>query len=726
MSSDNNQSSGSSSGENKDRRTKRDRKNWRAKRKASARMSVHKENSGSARRKRERPDSARRAARRMKSSAEHQAVNEQHSESKASPAESTQTKRDSGVRKDPRHGSDSSVRIRSASARRGGKQDPAYFRLMKTLLLSCAFILIVSAGLILMKEDPKTDLDKLRLGKAAGNAQNQKNTDTGELKKNSGLDKTQNPQKDTPKAPTVRLLTGKVMNEDGQAIHPANLRALKPQMSFGATSMKTVGSPFPTSSEGVFSVNVPVRAVLLEIRARGYATRILPLEVSGDTTWKDLDIVLVDALVLDGQVLTAESGAPLAGAKVSAESGTWRGETRTNLDGRFEFKDSPAEPIALLVTAKGRVAQVVDANPGMTVSLLEGRIVRGLIQDSQSQPVSNADVVVLGSEHPGVPFHTRSDSSGRFQVKGLDNNEEFLVLARAPGLCTTLSEQWQAPERNDVYVTLVQSGSIQVVGRNLDDVRLLAIMSQPGFDIPEPLVNNSGLLFENLCPGQYELERVSAPNQIQSCQLNIGKAVVLEAPIPGDGSAALEFDPNSEAIEALDNAPPLDVQVLDEGDRGLVGAMVLVDYGLPNIQPQRKQTDNNGRVRFPRLSSRILVVAEAPGKMLRQPIEAGRDLPEATLRMVAPARIDGQILPRVPGRITLVDPIMGQAIRQLRTKPNGAFNIDGLAPGKYILEVECAGFQNIQIKVTLPLPNNKFEVPLLSGGAHHLLPQKGK
>lgn len=731
----------SASGEHRRRkRDKKDKKNWRAKRRASARMSAQrdKEQQGGKRRKtrQERPDSARRAARRMQSSAEHKAVTQE----KKSPHDSRSTREDRYGSARSRSASGSSTRSSSASGERRRSDSarmerygsashdaieaPVNLRLMKALLLSCAFLLIVAAGLVLMKEEKNSNNDKGsgRVSKKGKGRRGSVQAGSGGGSQSAGGSGSKR-RKRRVELPQFQMLTGRVVNEDGQAIAPANLRGIVPQVRFGATKMKTVGQPFPTDLEGAFSAKLPYKARLLEVRARGYATRLLPLDPNQRSSIADLEIVLTSARQVEGQVLAAENGAPLSGAKVSAESGSWRGETSTDLDGHFEFNDAPAEPLAILVTAPGRVPQVVDAHPGMTVSLLEGRIARGIVQDTNGKRVSGAEVVVFGSDHPGVPYFASTDSDGQFQIKGLDVSEEYMVLARTDRLSTTLTEDWQAPERAEVYVTLVETGSILVYGDDLEDIRLLPIVSQPGFDVPEPKDTPQGFLYEGLCPGRYDIERISDPNQIASCNVLIGQQVKVQAPTSAD-VVPVDENPEGSDIQALENGLPIDVSVIDENGRGVPGATVIVESGLANLTAQRKQTDSSGQVQVERPSTRVLVVAELAGKMLKQAVEVTEQTRDATVVLVTPARIEGQILPKLPSKITLVDPEAGQVIRETKTQRNGSFVIDGIIPGKYVIEVECAGFQNLQVDVTLPLPDNKFSVSMIEGGAEHMIPKR--
>jgi hypothetical protein len=207
---------------------------------------------------------------------------------------------------------------------------------------------------------------------------------------------------------------------------------------------------------------------------------------------------------------------------------------------------------------------------------------------------------------------------------------------------------------------------------------------------------------------------------VSAIQVLIGQQVIVMAPGVDTRAEMPTRDPEVDSTRALDKAPPIDVNIVDENGRGLAGATVTADYGLANVSPVRTQSDSSGRASLKRLSNRVLIVAELPGKILSKPVE---DQAEATIYLVTPARIEGQILPKVPGKVVLVDPILGQPVRDLRTKANGSFVIDGLTPGKYVIELECAGFQNRQLTITLPLANNKLTIPLLDGGHEHLLPK---
>lgn len=700
------------------------KRSWRQRRQASARMAKMN-------------DSGERQGSSRKGSAEHLVDKYSRRERKIEEQERKgsgehKTRRGSGEHR--RMGSGEYKRTGSGEYRRGSsarlqrvEEEVVINRWIKAGVLVIGLCITVLTGAVLMQEDRNSIDPKNKKAWAGQSKDNQQvGFDSTKGSQNSG---NKGPKPKSRRHRKVALqVAGLVVDVDGRGINNASLRFVKIRSNLGRATVMQIGSIFKVNAEGQFKASLNDAGQLLEVKAPGFALRYVPLPTEDKDALKELNIVLVSAGKFEGRVVAAESGAPIQGALISGESATWRGQVKTDGDGQFTFPDVPEETLAMLVTAPGRVPAVIDGQTGQTVALLEGRAVRGRVQNAQGQVVANAEVAVFGSEHPGVPFVTKSDADGQFEVRGLDPNEEFLILARAQGLATTLEEPWHAAQEDDVAVTLKATGTVVVSGQDLSYLVLLPIMSQPGFDLADPQETAEGLEYPSLPVGVYELEREVVgvePLLVAECKVQAGQTLRVQATETQTPEDPEGFDGEAISAEALDGRTSFTARVVDEQGQGLGGATVIAEMGLPNVHPQTFQTDASGQINIPRLSTHVLLSAELPGRLLLDLVDVKESMDDVVLVMVKPLSMKGQLRPGIEALVTLVDPQAGQPIRELNSRANGEFYMEGLLPGMYMLEVCAEGYQNTNIAVRLPLRDEVLTIQLVEGGHHHHLPGQG-
>jgi|GEM_PF-1813553 len=336
------------------------------------------------------------------------------------------------------------------------------------------------------------------------------------------------------------LLTGLVRGADGRPIAGARVAA-SIQRAYEAgvpASGEAVSVRYfaQSDSEGAFELGGPFVGALsgLEAAAAGYvpSSTAPPL-----ASWSGLElaegragrveIVLYQGGILEGRVLEISTGQPLAGADVqvlpmavdarmtrppqsralSDAQGRYRVEGiavgRSVLLVRHASHHLPALEAMASRSGNGQVFWSEDmatpvAPPSMTIfieregqrltrdlELSPGVGVRGLVVDSQGQPVAGAEVRARGMglgqaawqwglhTDPGAPLLATSGPDGRFEIAGLPARKDWVLFAKKAPLVgensapTAVSAE--APPK-DLVLKLV-SGCV-VAGRVLDGLGL--------------------------------------------------------------------------------------------------------------------------------------------------------------------------------------------------------------------------------------------------------------
>jgi hypothetical protein len=174
----------------------------------------------------------------------------------------------------------------------------------------------------------------------------------------------------------------------------------------------------------------------LRFDMRGRGSRGLKLEVRGPGTVARLpELAMAPASRLVGQVVRGDR--PAAGATVTVVGSEIQVQAVTGADGRFVVDDLPQDRYRLrarlpsMPTANAELEVAIGA-PGTTVTppqlvLPAGRVVRGLVQGSDGQPVPGALVTVRGAA--GLP--TVADSNGAFALELPERNVVDLQVALA-------------------------------------------------------------------------------------------------------------------------------------------------------------------------------------------------------------------------------------------------------------------------------------------------------
>ncbi|MCR9244365.1 MAG: carboxypeptidase-like regulatory domain-containing protein [bacterium] len=224
------------------------------------------------------------------------------------------------------------------------------------------------------------------------------------------------------------VVKGRVLDALGYAVAQAEVEAS------AAASTKQKGAVVTTDAEGRFEIVLPdANFADLWVRGDGHSPRWLraalnspdPLVVQLEPAapW-DQKPAVATAPVLTGEGTVRNNlGEPLAGAYVTAlGSGLW---SRTDEIGRYSLPLYRPETTLLVhdpaIDAAARSAALKLGRDHGVVPLPElvaapGGAIRGLLRDSDGNPVEGAPVLVAGD---GVTRVCESGTSGRFQLRGL-------------------------------------------------------------------------------------------------------------------------------------------------------------------------------------------------------------------------------------------------------------------------------------------------------------------
>ncbi len=304
-------------------------------------------------------------------------------------------------------------------------------------------------------------------------------------------------------------------------------------------------------------------------------------------------------------VLSADTGAPLAGVRVTEADGAMLGITDD--DGLVDLADVPPDGVEVRATRDGfreasahvrpRRRTVVELMPGITVS---GRIVRA---GADGDPgVAKVFVFDVDRREQIAAFAT--DATGRFEIDGVRPNHPFLTVVELEDLVPQTVRLLADAATTDLEV--VVGAGARLSGRVLD------AQGRPWPDVEVRLLPKGGLLFENhrspsdVTPG--ERARIAAATPVTRTDAHgryafagiplhwTFEAVAVLAPRCEARSGAQRFEA-SEARRELDIRAPeeasLRIRVEDEDRAVVAGVTLIIDAagGRWTIQSEDERTD---------------------------------------------------------------------------------------------------------------------------------------
>lgn len=209
----------------------------------------------------------------------------------------------------------------------------------------------------------------------------------------------------------ARRIRGRVLDDKGAPI---------PRFS--------VGSEDVADPTGAFDLPVPGRSdsrTQVSVRAPGFAPLRVDVTLSEDVT--DLGELRLDAgRSVEGRVVDARSGAPVAGALISAGAteGWFRARvssspTTSDADGRFTLQHLSADPQSITATRSGyaeRTLSLEELESSGTLTLNPEASLHGKVFDTNGAP---ARAFIVASRTGGRAGGAQTKEDGSFELTGL-------------------------------------------------------------------------------------------------------------------------------------------------------------------------------------------------------------------------------------------------------------------------------------------------------------------
>lgn len=554
-------------------------------------------------------------------------------------------------------------------------------------------------------------------------------------------------------------LSGRVVDEHGEPVAGASLVATS-QAAW--TLGRRPGVDRATSGpDGRYRLPRldPEESHHLRVEHPGYAPADLevlaPVAGAGRPV---VDVVLVRGTRAHGLVLSSD-GRPVAGA--TARLVPVRGDTRwrgprpprlpgedaaepagtTDADGRFVVEHLLPGRYDLLVAAAGhaplRVPGVEVPEPPEdgdlgTVYLEPGAEIAGRVVDANGRPLAGVKVRRYPRDAlsglpplPGPEEHAAltTGDDGRFAIRDLPAGSSSDLMFDAPGYTQETVSGVAAPTERPLLVELAAAATVagRVVdgfGEGLAGITVQAMPDEAGprgrrrFDarVAVDRTDEDGLFeIENVPPGAVRLSASGGG-------FRPGEATGLELS-PGERHDGVRIE--------LERGGTLTGSVLAPDGRPLPDATVRVS---PNLVwgGIEGRTDGDGRYRLPGLPEGVLQVrADHPDFVAAvREITAGDGEIQLDLQLGSGHRVGGRVVddggsPIAGARVMLGGQANRNLLRPARTRADGRFEIDGVAPGWWRISASKEGWVQAEEapRIEVDGPVSGVELRLTAGAA---------
>ncbi len=524
--------------------------------------------------------------------------------------------------------------------------------------------------------------------------------------------------------PEPAALTGQVLGDKGRPIVGAIVR-FRPAVGDddGDDDEKVEPQLVHTGEDGRFSSG-ETTSVLFDFRvhAEGYAFRTF----LGSESASPLTVQLERGRPLVGRVVAEATGDGIGGATVRLDDGEGFDlggaelEVVTDDEGHYRFPAAPHGAVRVRGVASGRAMRSIGGTVGTgepddgpaaidDLWLPEGGTVAGRVVGGDGKPIEGADIWIVAVDNlVGAlrnrfrPIPATSDVKGRFELEGVTAGTRYRIRANAPGHAPGATSPFTidaGTELEDVTVTLrrgaalrlrlVDSNDRPVTGvtvqietesRRGDERSLRRYVVEP--DDPNFVVDEEGwITLRHLPPGTF-----SARLEPENWRSLDREGVVL---VEGETT---ELEPMT-----VEQGAVMSGRVVDRRGKPISGAGVEVRWqNMYRRFERRAESGTDGKFRLgglPEHSVTLEASAEGFADRLMYQVEHGEPV---TVELRRNGGIRGKVslaeggtpesftvraVPRRRG---------GEAIDDAEIT-GGAFELRGLAPGTYAVEVRAPG-----------------------------------
>ncbi len=514
-------------------------------------------------------------------------------------------------------------------------------------------------------------------------------------------------------------LTGRVVGDEGRPIVGATVR-FRPAVADGDILGPQV---VRTGEDGRFSSG-EITAVRFDVRvhAEDYAFRTL----RGSEASSPLTVQLERGRPLVGRVVAEITGDGIGGAAVRLDDGEGFDlggaelEVVTDDEGRYRFPAAPHGAVRVRGVASGRATRSVggtvrpaarDDGPAEIEDLWlpEGGTVAGRVANGAGKPIAGANVMIVAVDdlvgalrNRFRPIPATSDVQGKFELEGVTAGTRYRIRADAPGYAADATSPFTidaGTELEDVTVTLRQGAALRLrfvdtADRTVTDVTVqLETELRRGDgrssrrhvvkpDDPNFVVDDEGwITLRHLPPGTF-----SARFEPESRRSLDREGVVL---VEGETT---ELEPMTVEAGAV-----LRGRVVDREGKPIPGAGVEARWQKMYRRFERHAVaGTDGEFRLGGLPEHPVTVetsAEGFADRLMNQVEAGESVTVALrrnggirgeVRLAEGGTPESFIVRAIPRR-RVGEPIDDGEIA------GGVFELRGLAPGTYAVEVRAPG-----------------------------------
>ncbi len=270
---------------------------------------------------------------------------------------------------------------------------------------------------------------------------------------------------------TARLVMQKELSVEGVVLAPDGRPVEGAAVALGARGPRFHDPRVSTDGEGRFRHGGVERGpTLLTVQAEGYAPELMEVHVQG--AMEPVEVRLAQGSILRGRVVDAQGG-PISGARVSVSG--WRGSrtlqwrAQTDADGRFEWRDAPADEVLFNVWAADRAG--IDGRPlsasddEHVLVLADALRIHGAVTDARTgEPIGELTAMPgWPGEDGGPPIWARSNArrftDGRYEVKFVGQSPGRLVRVDAEGHLPGVSRVFADDEGEQVLDFALERGA---------------------------------------------------------------------------------------------------------------------------------------------------------------------------------------------------------------------------------------------------------------------------